>query len=145
MILMRSEAAAEAVVPMWACEERSCRWRGQQGQGGSQAAVMVVMILALCAVMSAVALSIGIRGLRILGRRRAKERDLEGVGAVAVAVKSEECAICLSEMEEGESIRVMGKCEHSFHDHCIRRWFLTSSSTPHLSYSCPTCRRPCSS
>ncbi|GMN39870.1 hypothetical protein TIFTF001_009101 [Ficus carica] len=47
-----------------------------------------------------------------------------------------ECAICLSEFEEGQEIRVMGRCNHGFHDHCIHQWL---SSHP----SCPTCRTIC--
>ncbi|XP_009360247.1 RING-H2 finger protein ATL79-like [Pyrus x bretschneideri] len=47
-----------------------------------------------------------------------------------------ECAICLSEFEEGEGIRVIGRCKHGFHAQCIQEWLSSHSS-------CPTCRRTC--
>ncbi|BFG32161.1 hypothetical protein CerSpe_184350 [Prunus speciosa] len=47
-----------------------------------------------------------------------------------------ECAICLSEFVEGEGIRVLGRCKHGFHTHCIQEWLSSHSS-------CPTCRRTC--
>ncbi|KAG2283223.1 hypothetical protein Bca52824_054443 [Brassica carinata] len=53
--------------------------------------------------------------------------DLELAGAEA------ECAICLSEFEQGESIQVLEKCHHGFHVKCIHKWLSSRSS-------CPTCR-----
>ncbi|KAK8684543.1 hypothetical protein V6N13_040565 [Hibiscus sabdariffa] len=44
-----------------------------------------------------------------------------------------ECAVCLSEFEEGESGRVLPKCNHSFHSECIDMWF-------HSHSTCPLCR-----
>ncbi|KAG9154596.1 hypothetical protein Leryth_017349 [Lithospermum erythrorhizon] len=44
-----------------------------------------------------------------------------------------ECAVCLSEFEEGETGRVLPKCNHSFHIECIDMWFHTHST-------CPLCR-----
>lgn len=44
-----------------------------------------------------------------------------------------ECAICLSEFVEGERIRVLSRCKHGFHLHCIQQWLSCHSS-------CPTCR-----
>jgi hypothetical protein len=46
-----------------------------------------------------------------------------------------ECAVCLSEFEDGERGRVLPKCEHTFHVHCIDTWFHTHSK-------CPLCRAP---
>ncbi|GMH08290.1 hypothetical protein Nepgr_010130 [Nepenthes gracilis] len=46
-----------------------------------------------------------------------------------------ECAVCLSEFEEGERGRLLPKCNHSFHLDCIDMW-LHSHST------CPLCRSP---
>ncbi|OIW00123.1 hypothetical protein TanjilG_29113 [Lupinus angustifolius] len=44
-----------------------------------------------------------------------------------------ECAVCLSEFEDGETGRVLPKCKHSFHTECIDMWFVSHST-------CPLCR-----
>ncbi|KAI3833013.1 hypothetical protein MKX03_022442 [Papaver bracteatum] len=48
-----------------------------------------------------------------------------------------ECAVCLSEVEEGEKARVLPKCNHGFHVDCIDMWFQSHST-------CPLCRNPVS-
>ncbi|KAK1416954.1 hypothetical protein QVD17_26074 [Tagetes erecta] len=45
-----------------------------------------------------------------------------------------ECAICLSEVNVGEKIRVLPKCDHGFHFECIDMWFRSHST-------CPVCRK----
>eukprot|EP00252_Welwitschia_mirabilis_P015219 TRINITY_DN33475_c0_g1_i1.p1 TRINITY_DN33475_c0_g1~~TRINITY_DN33475_c0_g1_i1.p1 ORF type:complete len:391 (-),score=15.13 TRINITY_DN33475_c0_g1_i1:561-1733(-) len=47
---------------------------------------------------------------------------------------SMECAVCLSEFEEDETLRLLPRCGHSFHTECIDIW-LSSHTT------CPLCRR----
>ncbi|KAB1214510.1 E3 ubiquitin-protein ligase ATL6 [Morella rubra] len=44
-----------------------------------------------------------------------------------------ECAVCLSEFEDHETLRLLPKCQHAFHPDCIDAW-LTSHIT------CPVCR-----
>ncbi|KHN02947.1 RING-H2 finger protein ATL2 [Glycine soja] len=44
-----------------------------------------------------------------------------------------ECAVCLSEFENGETGRVLPKCNHSFHTECIDVWFQSHAT-------CPLCR-----
>lgn len=44
-----------------------------------------------------------------------------------------ECAICLSEFEDDESLRLLPKCDHVFHSECIDAW-LSGHNT------CPVCR-----
>ncbi|XP_058203186.1 RING-H2 finger protein ATL2 [Rhododendron vialii] len=46
-----------------------------------------------------------------------------------------ECAVCLSEFEENEKVRVLPKCNHGFHLDCIDMWF-------HSHSTCPLCRSP---
>lgn len=44
-----------------------------------------------------------------------------------------ECAVCLSEFEDDETLRLIPKCDHVFHPDCIDLW-LASHAT------CPVCR-----
>ncbi|KAJ9537644.1 hypothetical protein OSB04_030377 [Centaurea solstitialis] len=44
-----------------------------------------------------------------------------------------ECAICLSDLEEGDRARILPKCNHGFHMECIDMWF-------HSHSTCPICR-----
>ena len=44
------------------------------------------------------------------------------------------CPICLSEFVEGEKLRVLPGCCHSFHMDCIDAWLVSNSS-------CPSCRK----
>lgn len=44
-----------------------------------------------------------------------------------------ECAVCLSEVVEGEKARLLPKCNHGFHVGCIDMWFQSHST-------CPLCR-----
>ncbi|XP_061349142.1 RING-H2 finger protein ATL2-like [Gastrolobium bilobum] len=46
-----------------------------------------------------------------------------------------ECAVCLSEFKDGETGRVLPRCNHSFHIDCIDMWFQSHST-------CPLCRAP---
>lgn len=43
------------------------------------------------------------------------------------------CAVCLCEFEEGEELRTLPGCMHSFHVPCIDMWL-------HSHTSCPMCR-----
>ncbi|TKY61160.1 RING-H2 finger protein ATL3 [Spatholobus suberectus] len=49
-----------------------------------------------------------------------------------------ECAVCLSEVVEGEKARLLPKCNHGFHVDCIDMWFQSHST-------CPLCRNPVAS
>ncbi|KAL0787379.1 hypothetical protein Bca101_003625 [Brassica carinata] len=44
-----------------------------------------------------------------------------------------ECAICLNEFEDDETLRLLPKCDHVFHPHCIGAWL-----EAHV--TCPVCR-----
>lgn len=43
------------------------------------------------------------------------------------------CAVCLGDFEEGDELKTMPECLHSFHVHCIDMWLRSHSS-------CPICR-----
>ncbi|KAJ7963368.1 RING-H2 finger protein-like protein [Quillaja saponaria] len=49
-----------------------------------------------------------------------------------------ECAVCLSELVQGEKARLLPKCNHGFHVDCIDMWFESHST-------CPLCRNPVAS
>ncbi|KAG0471497.1 hypothetical protein HPP92_016043 [Vanilla planifolia] len=44
-----------------------------------------------------------------------------------------ECAVCLTEVAAGETIRTLPGCRHGFHLECIDKWFSSNST-------CPICR-----
>ncbi|CAL9218867.1 unnamed protein product [Arabidopsis halleri] len=44
-----------------------------------------------------------------------------------------ECAVCLSELVDGDKARVLPRCNHGFHVDCIDMWFQSHST-------CPLCR-----
>ncbi|XP_022159854.1 E3 ubiquitin-protein ligase Os04g0590900-like isoform X2 [Momordica charantia] len=48
-------------------------------------------------------------------------------------VEGSDCAVCLSEFQEDESLRLLPKCSHAFHLQCIDTWFKSHSN-------CPLCR-----
>lgn len=50
-----------------------------------------------------------------------------------VLVEGTDCAVCLSEFEEDESLRLLPKCNHAFHLPCIDTWLKSHSN-------CPLCR-----
>lgn len=56
-------------------------------------------------------------------------------GAGAKEKDALECAVCLSEVADGEKVRTLPKCGHGFHVECIDMWF-------HSHDTCPLCRAP---
>ncbi|KAL3536388.1 hypothetical protein ACH5RR_004849 [Cinchona calisaya] len=43
------------------------------------------------------------------------------------------CAVCLSEFKQGDEVRVLPECMHTFHVSCIDKWLLSHRN-------CPLCR-----
>ncbi|XP_020585408.1 RING-H2 finger protein ATL80-like [Phalaenopsis equestris] len=58
--------------------------------------------------------------------KRKDEEEEEGAAAA-------ECPVCISAFEEGEEVRRMAQCGHSFHVGCIDMWLNSHDS-------CPVCR-----
>uniref|UniRef100_A0A2P2QLQ8 RING-type E3 ubiquitin transferase n=1 Tax=Rhizophora mucronata TaxID=61149 RepID=A0A2P2QLQ8_RHIMU len=56
-----------------------------------------------------------------------------GVKQIKIGEASLECAVCLSEFQGHETLRLLPKCNHAFHPACIDMW-LASHVT------CPVCR-----
>ncbi|CAO2186169.1 unnamed protein product [Urochloa humidicola] len=76
--------------------------------------------------------------------RRKQQADGDGVPAsssssaastsgVATAATATDCAVCLSELADGEKVRALPSCGHVFHVECVDAW-LRSRTT------CPVCR-----
>ncbi|XP_040381381.1 E3 ubiquitin-protein ligase ATL31-like [Oryza brachyantha] len=59
----------------------------------------------------------------------AEARELRDGGKDAVL----ECAVCLSEFDDAEELRLLPKCSHAFHPDCIGEWL-----AGHV--TCPVCR-----
>ncbi|KAM7271546.1 hypothetical protein ACFE04_030760 [Oxalis oulophora] len=43
------------------------------------------------------------------------------------------CAVCLAEFDDGEELRTLPECNHTYHVPCIDTWFYSNTS-------CPVCR-----
>ncbi|KAK8535378.1 hypothetical protein V6N13_081517 [Hibiscus sabdariffa] len=57
-----------------------------------------------------------------------------------------ECAVCLSVFEDGDEVRQLQRCKHSFHAPCIDMWLCSHSDCPLCRASVdtsppPTCQR----
>ncbi|KAK7410493.1 hypothetical protein VNO78_01313 [Psophocarpus tetragonolobus] len=50
-----------------------------------------------------------------------------------IGVGTLECAVCINEFEEDETLRLIPKCNHVFHADCIDAWLANHST-------CPVCR-----
>ncbi|KAM7262033.1 hypothetical protein ACFE04_021110 [Oxalis oulophora] len=46
-----------------------------------------------------------------------------------------QCTVCLSEYEEGERVRRLMKCKHTFHKECLDKWL-----QHYRAATCPLCR-----
>ncbi|KAM0866940.1 hypothetical protein ACQ4PT_042321 [Festuca glaucescens] len=51
----------------------------------------------------------------------------------AQAVAAADCAVCLGQLEAGETVRRLPKCAHLFHAECVDAWLRAHST-------CPMCR-----
>ena len=51
---------------------------------------------------------------------------------------SENCIICFEDYEEGDAMRVLSACKHTYHIECIDRWAFAKKSQA----KCPMCNTP---
>lgn len=137
----------------------SCKWWPYSNSNDFGANAAMIVIILLCALICALLLNTAIRWfLRSNGdnspdrlgeleeqRKPKNEAEMATLVLATTQVYSAglklrglepDCAICLSEFLEGDGIRVLGRCNHGFHVHCIEKWLSSHSS-------CPTCRRSC--
>ncbi|KAK0585719.1 hypothetical protein LWI29_032975 [Acer saccharum] len=61
----------------------------------------------------------------VSGLKYRKESHLKDIGS--------ECPVCLSVFSDGEDIKQLSACKHSFHANCIDQWLNSHSN-------CPICR-----
>ncbi|XP_057541717.1 RING-H2 finger protein ATL1-like [Amaranthus tricolor] len=67
-------------------------------------------------------------------RKSTSERKIHDLNIIQQQTPdSYECAVCLSEFEEGEKLRVIPNCCHAFHIDCIDVWLQSNAN-------CPLCR-----
>lgn len=109
------------------------------------AALLCALILALglnsilrCAMRCGFGLSSSASAGTVADRAGLKKRELKKFpvaeyGSGEVKIAATECAICLGEFADGERVRVLPPCNHSFHMSCIDTWLVSHSS-------CPNCR-----
>ncbi|XP_055801790.1 E3 ubiquitin-protein ligase RING1-like [Solanum dulcamara] len=71
--------------------------------------------------------------VNIVSSFRYKKKELGGIHQEKN--NEYECAVCLSVLEEGEEVKQLPICKHSFHASCIDMWLYS-----HL--DCPLCRSP---
>ncbi|XP_058105165.1 RING-H2 finger protein ATL79-like [Magnolia sinica] len=127
-------------------------WFPYHSAGDFEANLVMILIILICALVCALALNAAIRCF--LRRRRPQPEPttagklthtstempalptLVFSAGMKMAGAEAECAICLSEFENGEGIRVLPRCKHGFHEKCIEGWLASRSS-------CPTCRSSC--
>ncbi|KAI4971480.1 hypothetical protein ZWY2020_002394 [Hordeum vulgare] len=66
-----------------------------------------------------------LRSLPVTVYRAGTKGSMDDVGV--------ECAVCLTELEDGEEARFLPRCGHGFHTECVDMWLASHSS-------CPLCR-----
>ncbi|CAI9293159.1 unnamed protein product [Lactuca saligna] len=61
------------------------------------------------------------------------KKEIEGTNIKTQLDYDTECSVCLSVFEDGEEVRKLPRCNHSFHASCIDMWLYSHSD-------CPLCR-----
>lgn len=130
----------------------------QQGRFSASMAIIIVILVAALFFMGFFSIYIrhcsetrtgnSIRAVAgaALGRSRRAARGLDqavldtfptfeysAVKGLKIGKGALECAVCLNEFEDDETLRLIPKCDHVFHPECIDAWLAT-----HV--TCPVCR-----
>jgi len=111
----------------------------------------IILGALFCSILCALVVSAVVRRC-ILRRRRWPEIDVDAEGDKGGTCKKfdikelpttvyragsplagMDCPICLAEFVEGEKVRILPECCHSFHMDCIDTWVVSNAS-------CPSCR-----
>lgn len=153
-----SKVVAPPHSPPASCDAQKCPWWPYSSSKDFKANTALIIVVLFCALICALGFNAAIRYIVRLHciRRRREDTEDEKVGNGAAAAEETpeipaliyaegmklagaetECIICLSDFSAGEKIRVLDKCNHGFHLHCIQKWLISHSS-------CPTCRTNCS-
>ncbi|CAN1140106.1 Putative RING-H2 finger protein ATL71 [Linum perenne] len=71
----------------------------------------------------------------IYSSSKSKTTNSTSAGGASVGSTSN-CAICLADYSDGDLLRLLPDCGHSFHAICVDPWLMKQKST-----TCPICRR----
>ncbi|ESQ55707.1 hypothetical protein EUTSA_v10026467mg [Eutrema salsugineum] len=128
------------------CKSQSCSWKPYSHSNDFAANASLLLIIIFSSLICVLALHAALRCCLRPALQNDSKPDPEPEAShseafptlvyspgLNLAGAEAECIICLSEFEDGDTLRVLDRCKHGFHIHCIQQWF---SSNP----SCPTCR-----
>ncbi|VVB08620.1 unnamed protein product [Arabis nemorensis] len=136
-------------LPYVTCQQESDRTRKTNAPAESIIGIILLSMFLLSIVFCCLfyafnGVEVEVAGHEVLPSRARRGLDKEVIESFPIFLYSEvkglkigkggvECAICLSEFEDEETLRWMPPCSHTFHANCIDAW-LSSWST------CPVCR-----
>ncbi|CAN6201429.1 unnamed protein product [Urochloa humidicola] len=60
--------------------------------------------------------------------RLSDDEDEGSNGSAGAGADDDKCCVCLAAMREGQALRELPRCGHSFHDKCIGKWLKASPS-----------------
>ncbi|KAG2315284.1 hypothetical protein Bca4012_066115 [Brassica carinata] len=129
------------------CKSRSCSWKPYSHSNDFAANASILLIIIFSSLICVLSLQAALRcclrpALQHDDPKPDPDPEISPSEPFPILVYSPElnlagteaeCIICLSEFQEGDSLRVLDRCKHGFHVHCIQQWFSSS-------HSCPTCR-----